>query len=94
MIIGAIVLTILGIITTFIQTNISFFFLAFTHEDIGGYEGLITKYFDATASLRANASQDGTDLCGGVPDDAMHLLRDATPGYHIFLLELCQAQFQ
>ena len=83
MIIGAIVLTILGIITTFIQTNISFFFLAFTHEDIGGYEGLITKYFDATASLRANASQDGSDLCGGVPDDAMHLLRDATPGYHI-----------
>jgi len=64
MIIGAIVLTI----------------LAFTHEDIGGYEGLITKYFDATASNRANASLDGPDLCGGVPDDAMHLLRDATPG--------------
>merc|ERR1719153_28560 len=64
MIIGAIVLTI----------------LAFTHEDIGGYEGLITKYFNATASHRANASLDGPDLCGAVPDDAMHLLRDATPG--------------
>merc|ERR1719369_2443732 len=64
MIIGAIVLAV----------------LAFVHPDIGGYEPLIDKYFQATASHRANASLDGPDLCGAVPDDAMHLLRDATPG--------------
>ena len=77
-------LTILGMVPTYIHTNSFISFSAFTHKDIGGYEGLITKYFNATASHRANASLDGTGLCGGVPDDAMHLLRDATPGYHIF----------
>ena len=56
---------------------------AFTHEDIGGYEGLITKYFNATASLRANASHNGSDLCGEVPDNAMHLLRDPTSGHDL-----------
>jgi len=54
--------------------------LAFTHTDIGGYEGLIDKYFLATASERATTTANGTELCGAVPRDAMHLLRDAQPG--------------
>merc|ERR1719244_1286768 len=64
MIIGALVLSI----------------LAFTHEDIGGYEQLVDKFFTATASTRANATLDGLEKCGEVPKDSMHLLRDATPG--------------
>jgi len=63
MIIGAVLLTI----------------LVFMHEDINGYENLIDKYFQATATVRANKS-DGSGLCGAVPGDSMHLLRDATPG--------------
>ena len=59
--------------------------LAFVHEDIGGYEGLVDKYFLATASIRASTTPNGTELCGEVPGDAMHLLRDATPGNHIKL---------
>jgi len=54
--------------------------LAFMHEDIGGYEPLIDKYFQATATIRAPVSENSTELCGAVPEDAMHLLRDATPG--------------
>ena len=54
--------------------------LAFVHEDIGGYEGLVDKYFLATASIRASTTPNGTELCGEVPGDAMHLLRDASPG--------------
>merc|ERR1719278_565781 len=45
MIIGALVLSI----------------LAFTHEDIGGYEQLVEKFFTATASTRANATLDGLE---------------------------------
>merc|ERR1719369_1507606 len=64
MIIGAIVLAV----------------LAFVHPDIGGYEPLIDKYFQATATIRAPVAENSTELCGEVPQDAMHLLRDATPG--------------
>ena len=32
----------------------------------------------ATATIRANNSAG--ELCGGVPEDSMHLLRSATPG--------------
>merc|ERR1719228_154841 len=64
MIIGAVVLAI----------------LAFLHEDIAGYENLIDKYFLATATVRATTTPNGSELCGEVPGDAMHLLRDATPG--------------
>merc|ERR1719495_1066075 len=52
--------------------------LAFTDEKIGSYENLIDQYFNATATNRANNSAG--ELCGAVPQDAMHLLRDATPG--------------
>ena len=48
---------------------------AFTHEDIGGYESLIDKYFNATANIRAPMTPNGTELCGKPPDDAMKLLR-------------------
>merc|ERR1719195_1282403 len=54
--------------------------LAFTHEDIGGYESLIDKYFSAVATIRASKEPNGTELCGAVPGDAMHLLRSAAPG--------------
>merc|ERR1719430_1579285 len=54
--------------------------LAFTHEEIGGYEQLVDKFFTATATIRANASLDGLDKCGAVPKDSMHLLRSAKPG--------------
>lgn len=52
--------------------------LAFVQEKIGGYENLVSNFFNATATIRANDSQGR--LCGGVPEDAMHLLRDASPG--------------
>lgn len=49
--------------------------LAFMHEDIGGYEGLVDKYFQSEAKIRASKEPNGTELCGAVPSDAMHLLR-------------------
>merc|ERR1719435_208157 len=42
--------------------------LAFMHEDIGGYEPLIDKYFQATATIRAPVSENSTELCGAVPE--------------------------
>merc|ERR1719336_67323 len=55
--------------------------LAFTHQDIGGYEGLVEKYFNATATIRASTRpNDTSEMCGEVPKDAMHLLRSAVPG--------------
>jgi len=54
--------------------------LAFTHEEIGGYEQLVEKFFMATATIRANASLDSNEKCGEVPKDSMHLLRSAAPG--------------
>merc|ERR1712130_140548 len=54
--------------------------LAFTHEDVGGYEQLVDKFFEATASNRANKTLDGFAKCGEVPKDSMHLLRSAKPG--------------
>ena len=54
--------------------------LAFLHEDIGGYENLIEKYFNATATIRASVEPNGTEFCGEVPADAMHLLRSSVPG--------------
>ena len=57
-----------------------FIIAAFVHEDIGGYENLVDKYFLATATIRASTTPNGSEFCGEVPGDAMHLLRDATPG--------------
>merc|ERR1740123_462608 len=54
--------------------------LAFLHEDIGGYEGLVDKYFQSEAKIRASKEPNGTELCGAVPSDAMHLLRSSVPG--------------
>ena len=75
MIIGAVVLSI----------------LAFTHEDIGGYEKLVDQFMVATAAVRATKEPNGTEFCGEVsrrvvvmlvqvPGDAMHLLRSSVPG--------------
>lgn len=50
------------------------------HEDIGGYEGLVDKYFQSEAKIRASKEPNGTELCGAVPGDAMHLLRSSVPG--------------
>ena len=50
MIIGAVVLSI----------------LAFTHEDIGGYEKLVDQFMVATAAVRATKEPNGTEFCGEV----------------------------
>ena len=49
---------------------------------MGGYEKLVTEYFQATASIRAykDPGDNTSDLCGGVPEDAMHLFRSNVPG--------------
>ena len=57
---------------------ITLFVIAFVK--VGGYEELVTQYFNATAAIRATTEKDGAELCGAVPGDAMHLLRSATPG--------------
>merc|ERR1719153_994134 len=72
--------------TDFIQTVLMLIgaailaIFAFTHEDIGGYEGLIDKFMVATASNRSSKEPGGSELCGEVPKDSMHLLRSAVPG--------------
>merc|ERR1719153_1963266 len=72
--------------TDFIQTVLMLIgaailaIFAFTHEDIGGYEGLIDKFMVATASNRSSKEPGGSELCGEVPKDSMHLLRSAKPG--------------
>ena len=49
---------------------------------VGGYENLVSEFFNATADNRSHS--DPTDLesplCGEVPKDSMHLFREATPG--------------
>ena len=49
---------------------------------VGGYESLVTQYFDATADNQSHSDPTNSEssLCGEVPKDAMHLFRDATPG--------------
>jgi len=49
---------------------------------VGGYESLITQYFDATADNQSHSDPTNSEssLCGEVPKDAMHLFRDAAPG--------------
>jgi len=49
---------------------------------VGGYESLITQYFDATADNQSlsDPTNSESSLCGEVPKDAMHLFRDAAPG--------------
>ena len=41
---------------------------------------MIEKYFNATATIRASVEPNGTEFCGEVPADAMHLLRSSVPG--------------
>merc|ERR1719153_809913 len=70
--------------TDFIQTVlmiIGAMYLAIqSFVKVGGYEELVTQYFEATAEIRATTEKDGDELCGAVPGDAMHLLRSAKPG--------------
>ena len=55
-------------------------FVAFTAT--GGYEKLVDDFFNAVAKNRSHKVPDDTssDLCAGVPDDAMHLIRSPVPG--------------
>jgi sodium/glucose cotransporter 1/sodium/glucose cotransporter 9 len=61
--------------------------IAFSHADIGGYDGLIEKFFKATANdsqraidIDATKKSGNITLCGEVPEYSMHLFRDPTPG--------------
>ena len=72
-------------LTPFNQLNnfvykIPFLNLAFVA--VGGYESLVTQYFDATADNQSHSDPTNSEssLCGEVPKDAMHLFRDAAPG--------------
>ena len=49
---------------------------------VGGYENLVSEFFNATADNRSHTDPTDLDspLCGGVPKDSMHLFREATPG--------------
>lgn len=48
----------------------------------GGYEAMITKFFEATAKNRSYTTPNDTSsgLCGEVPEDSMHLIRSPVPG--------------
>ena len=45
---------------------------------VGGYNQLIEKFFEATAENRSlsDPTDPESELCGGIPKDAMHLFRD------------------
>jgi len=62
--------TILMIIGAFILTAIGF-------RETGGYEKLVEGFFNAVATNRSLQvpSDPDSGLCGGVPDNAMHLIR-------------------
>ena len=49
---------------------------------VGGYENLVSEFFNATADNRSHTDPTDLDspLCAGVPEDSMHLFREATPG--------------
>ena len=49
---------------------------------MGGYEKLVEKYFEATATNRSYKDPTNTSLgyCGDVPKDSMHLFRSTVPG--------------
>ena len=49
---------------------------------VGGYENLVSGYFEATASVQAFKvpGDNSSGLCGAVPQDAMHLFRSNVPG--------------
>ena len=55
-------------------------FTAFS--ETGGYESLITQYFEAVADNRSlsDPSDLNSPLCGEPPDYAMHIFRSAKPG--------------
>ena len=48
-------------------------------RETGGYEKLVDSFFDAVATNRSLQvpSDPDSGLCGGVPEDSMHLIRDA-----------------
>ena len=56
------------------------FYAAFVK--VGGYENLVSEYFEATASVQAFKvpGDNSSGLCGAVPQDAMHLFRSNVPG--------------
>ena len=44
------------------NVKLHFTSLAFTHKDVGGYEGLVDKYFLATATIRGSTTPNGIKL--------------------------------
>ena len=63
-----------------IKKSFSPLFAAFAK--VGGYENLVSGYFEATASVQAFKvpGDNSSGLCGAVPQDAMHLFRSNVPG--------------
>ena len=49
-------------------------------RETGGYEKLVDSFFDAVATNRSLQvpSDPDSGLCGGVPEDSMHLIRKAS----------------
>ena len=58
------------------------YFISSAFSATGGYESLITKYFDATAQNRSYSIPNDTSsgLCGGVPENSLHLIRSTGDG--------------
>ena len=52
---------------------------------------MVEGFFNATATNRAHEdpSDENSELCGGVPDNAMHLIRDAQSFYNLLIIS-CQ----
>lgn len=67
--------TVLMILGAFILCGIGF-------SEVGGYEKLVDSFPLAVAEKRAQSvpGDPESGLCGGVPDDFMHLIRSPVPG--------------
>ncbi len=67
--------TVLMIVGSFVLCGIGFY-------ETGGYDKMVGDFFNAVADERAykDPNDNTSELCGGVPDDAMHLFRSAKPG--------------
>jgi len=72
--------------TDFVQTVLmivgAFVLCGQAFVKVGGYENLVSGYFEATASVQAFKvpGDNSSGLCGAVPQDAMHLFRSNVPG--------------
>jgi len=72
--------------TDFVQTVLmivgAFVLCGQAFVQVGGYENLVSGYFEATPSIQAfkTPGDNSSGRCGEVPADAMHLFRSNVPG--------------